>query len=92
MWTCTLILLENHPSTPIIKIGLYRGEEVILGALVGGALHTGCEWLLKRLLLAKETKETTPGVNLAESSACYAQSGTMHASGPAFEGQGVGSD
>jgi len=39
MWTGPIVLLTGSPSEPIAMVALYRGSEVMMGALVGGALH-----------------------------------------------------
>jgi uncharacterized membrane protein YccC len=39
MWTCPIILLTGNGADTLLTTGLTRGSEVILGALVGGAMH-----------------------------------------------------
>ena len=46
MWTCPIVLLTAQPHVPIHMVGLYRGSEVILGAIVGGAFHWAAEVLV----------------------------------------------
>jgi len=46
LWTCTLILVSSA-ATSITTVGLYRGEEVILGTLIGGLFHAVSEWMLR---------------------------------------------
>ncbi len=46
MWTCPILLLPEHPDTPIAAVALGRGSEVILGALVGGIFHWAAEILV----------------------------------------------
>jgi hypothetical protein len=39
MWTCPLIFLTAEPSRPMYMIAVYRGTEVILGAVIGWVFH-----------------------------------------------------
>lgn len=48
MWTCPIVLLTAEPGQAIAVVGLYRGSEVILGALIGGACHWAAEAALAR--------------------------------------------
>lgn len=48
MWTCPIVLLTAEPGQAIAMVGLYRGSEVILGALTGGACHWAAEAALAR--------------------------------------------
>lgn len=48
MWTCALILASSAASS-VTEIGLNRGEEVILGTLIGGAFHAVSETMLRLL-------------------------------------------
>lgn len=52
LWTCTLILASSA-ATDVSTVGLYRGEEVILGTLIGGLFHAASEAML-RLCVRKE--------------------------------------
>lgn len=45
LWTCTLILASSA-ATSATTVGLYRGEEVILGTLIGGIFHAAAEAML----------------------------------------------
>ena len=45
LWTCTLILASSAASS-VATVGLYRGEEVILGTLIGGLFHAASEMML----------------------------------------------
>jgi uncharacterized membrane protein YccC len=45
MWTCALIIASSA-ATSITETGLNRGEEVILGTLVGGLFHAAAEAML----------------------------------------------
>ncbi|EJL50721.1 putative membrane protein [Rhizobium sp. CF122] len=55
MWTCPIVLLAVQPSVPIVVVALYRGSEVILGALVGWVFHWVAETLVDAVI------GTTPG-------------------------------
>jgi len=46
LWTCTLILVSSA-ATSVTAVGLYRGEEVILGTLIGGLFHAASEIMLR---------------------------------------------
>jgi uncharacterized membrane protein YccC len=46
LWTCTLILASSA-ATSVTQVGLYRGEEVILGTLIGGSFHAMAEAMLR---------------------------------------------
>ncbi|MEA5098612.1 MAG: FUSC family protein [Burkholderiaceae bacterium] len=46
MWTAPIVLLTAGPSVAVHSAGLYRGAEVILGCLVGGAFHLLAERLI----------------------------------------------
>jgi len=52
MWTAPLVLLSERHNTPFTGFALDRGYEVMLGALVGGAVH----WLLDSLVYAFSTR------------------------------------
>ena len=39
MWTCPIVLLTATPQQSVEVVGLLRGSEVMLGALVGGVAH-----------------------------------------------------
>ena len=47
MWTGPLVLLTAEPALPITQVALYRGGEVLLGALIGAAFH----WLAEKTVL-----------------------------------------
>lgn len=49
MWTCPIILLTGGRSGPIVVVALNRGTEVILGALIGWAIHWAAEILVDTL-------------------------------------------
>jgi uncharacterized membrane protein YccC len=49
MWTAPIVLLTMQPGVPILINAAYRGSEVILGALIGGAFHWSTEVLVHRL-------------------------------------------
>lgn len=46
MWTAPIVLLTAGPAVAVQSAGLYRGAEVILGCLVGGAFHLLAERLI----------------------------------------------
>lgn len=39
MWTCPIVFLTSTAQTPLWEVGMYRGAEVLLGSVVGAALH-----------------------------------------------------
>ncbi|WP_158240690.1 FUSC family protein [Telmatospirillum siberiense] len=45
LWTCPLVLLTRIPSLSTEMTGLFRGSEVVIGAVVGGLAHLGENWL-----------------------------------------------
>lgn len=47
MWTCPILLLPSGAAVPMATLAGYRGGEVILGALVGWAVHGMTEWSLR---------------------------------------------
>ncbi|NTF52873.1 FUSC family protein [Agrobacterium rhizogenes] len=49
MWTGPIVFLTASPEMPILTTGLYRGGEVLLGGLVGAALHTIAEAAIGRM-------------------------------------------
>lgn len=49
MWTAAIALLTGEPGVPIIAVAAYRGTEVILGALAGGALHAASEIMVRAM-------------------------------------------
>lgn len=49
MWTCPIVFLTAEPSVPTSMVALWRGSEVILGALIGAALHWFTEGVIKAL-------------------------------------------
>jgi uncharacterized membrane protein YccC len=48
MWTGPIVLLTGSPSEPIALVALYRGSEVMMGALVGGAMHAVSAFLVSK--------------------------------------------
>jgi len=50
MWTAPIVLLSGAPSIPLLDTGLYRGAEVLVGGLVGAALHWLAEIAVVRFL------------------------------------------
>lgn len=53
MWTCALILASpSHVAAA--TIGLNRGEEVILGTLIGGLFHAMAEGLLRVITKSRQ--------------------------------------
>lgn len=59
MWTCALILASSTAAS-ITATGFNRGEEVILGTLIGGLFHAASEGML-RLLRRNVVPATPPG-------------------------------
>lgn len=47
MWTGPIVFLTADPGMPLFMVGLYRGAEVLLGGLVGAALHTIAEAVIR---------------------------------------------
>ena len=47
MWTGPIVFLTADPGMPLFMVGLYRGTEVLLGGLVGAALHTIAEAVIR---------------------------------------------
>jgi len=56
LWTCTLILASSA-ALSVPTVGLYRGEEVILGTLIGGLFHAASEWMLGFAMSVKATEQ-----------------------------------
>jgi hypothetical protein len=50
MWTGPIVLLTAEPSTAIITVAFFRGSEVMIGVLVGAALHWTAEVTVLRTL------------------------------------------
>lgn len=44
MWTAPIVFLTIDPNVPPMMVGIYRGAEVILGGLVGVAVHAVMEF------------------------------------------------
>jgi uncharacterized membrane protein YccC len=47
MWTGPIVFLTADPAMPLFMVGLYRGAEVLLGGLIGAALHTIAEAMIR---------------------------------------------
>ncbi|WP_058188167.1 FUSC family protein [Terracidiphilus gabretensis] len=45
MWTCPIVFLSDQ-AMPLLMVGFYRGAEVLLGGLIGAALH----WISERII------------------------------------------
>ena len=50
MWTCPIVFLTAEPGVTTAMVGLYRGSEVILGALIGAVLHWLAEAIIEALV------------------------------------------
>jgi len=50
MWTGPIVLLTAEPSAAIIMVAFFRGSEVMIGVLVGAALHWTSEVTVLRKL------------------------------------------
>lgn len=48
MWTAPIVFIMQSPQESLVMAGLWRASEVILGGLVGAALHIVFEWLFLR--------------------------------------------
>src|SRR5579859_297913 len=59
LWTCTLILASSA-ATSVTTVGLYRGEEVILGTVIGGLFHAASEAILHVLKKEEEVPAEAP--------------------------------
>ena len=46
MWTAAIVLLTVTPGQSIAHAGLARGIEVLIGGLVGAALHQATEMVV----------------------------------------------
>ncbi len=60
MWTAPIVLLTRIPTDSILQTGFWRGEEVLLGGLVGIC----CHFLAERVITwldAHEPHSTAPG-------------------------------
>ncbi len=53
MWTAPIVLLTRAPSDSILQTGLWRGEEVLVGGLVG----VGCHFLAERVIIWLDAHE-----------------------------------
>lgn len=47
MWTCPIVFLTSTAQTPLWEVGMYRGAEVLLGSVVGPALHAFSERIIR---------------------------------------------
>jgi uncharacterized membrane protein YccC len=54
MWTCPIVFLSADPWTPLYIIGFHRGAEVLVGALVGIALHGISDVAIRKLVNDEE--------------------------------------
>lgn len=55
MWTAAIVLLTVTPGQTIAHAGLARGIEVLIGGLVGAALHQLAEMLVGAMLRGRST-------------------------------------
>lgn len=58
MWTCPILLLPSEAAVPMATLAVHRGGEVILGALVGWAVHGATEWSLRLCNVETARKRT----------------------------------
>jgi len=67
MWTCPIVFLTAEPTASTAMVGLYRGSEVILGALIGAVLHCLAEAIIEALArrLAAEPKTGADALSLS---------------------------
>ena len=56
--TVPVVLLSAAPGVSIVIVALYRGSEVIIGSLVGGALHYAVDKAMARHF----SKQRTPDI------------------------------
>lgn len=47
IWTCPIVFLTSTAQTPLWEVGMYRGAEVLLGSVVGPALHAFSERIIR---------------------------------------------
>ena len=57
MWTCPIVFLSDQ-STPLLQVGLNRGAEVLLGGLIGAALH----WISEKIIAGLAREPQTPSI------------------------------
>ncbi|GEO83004.1 FUSC family protein [Pararhodospirillum oryzae] len=60
MWTAPIVFLTDPEATPLVEAGLWRGAEVMVGGLVGAALHWGSEQGIARLRPSADARESEP--------------------------------
>lgn len=56
MWTAPIIFFDHDPAQSLLAAGYSRGCEVLLGGLVGAALHRAAEWIIGSM----ERRRTNP--------------------------------
>ena len=56
MWTCPIVFLTTDQTTPLLMVGFYRGTEVLVGGLVGAALH----WISEKIIAAMTREKQAP--------------------------------
>lgn len=59
MWTAPILFFAHDPGASLLAAGWWRGSEVILGGLVGTALH----WIAERAIAIVERRPGTPPGN-----------------------------
>ena len=52
MWTCAIVLLTAGEAD-VPHTAFYRGSEVLMGAVIGGLLHTVSAFTVNRLILPR---------------------------------------
>ena len=58
MWTCPIVFLSADRGMPLRMVGFYRGAEVLVGGLLGAALH----WISERIIAGVTQEEQTPSI------------------------------
>lgn len=54
MWTAPILFFAHEPGASLLMAGVWRGSEVVLGGLIGAALH----WVAERVIGRREREET----------------------------------
>lgn len=67
MWTCPIVFLSSDKETPLLMVGVYRGAEVLLGGVLGAALHWISEMAIRRITPEQQdTASPVQGLNLED--------------------------
>lgn len=55
MWTCPIVFLTVTAESPLWRVGVYRGAEVMLGGAVGSLLHLAAESIIGSVYRSSRT-------------------------------------